>query len=399
MAAKPPTGRLASQEPQTRVKDAVLKRMAQAASQITTEAISEIERSHPWFGELNAADRSWITIVARAGIDGFLSWLRHPQDAAGPKAVFAAAPAELRRHVTLHQTVEMVRTTIDTVDGAIERIVPRGDRLAMHIAILQFSRELAFAAAAVYAKAAESRGAWDARLEAMVVDSVIRGEADEAAVSQAATLGWPSPRGIAVVIGATPGSPTQALEEMRPVAATHGWTFIGAPQGDRLVLVLGGDFEADHEILTGVRALANHFGDGPVVVGPVVTRLEDAVASARAALSGMRSVAGWPGAPRPVAATDLLPERALGGDGHARRTLAHDIYAPLLAAGGDLLETLVGFCDNGGSVEATARTLFVHPNTVRYRIKRIQEITGLLPTDPRDVYVLRMALTLGRLLG
>ena len=74
------------------------------------------------------------------------------------------------------------------------------------------------------------------------------------------------------------------------------------------------------------------------------------------------------------------------------------IYDPLLAAGGGLLETLVTFLDHGLSVEAAARALFVHANTVRYRLRRIHEVTGYSPTDPRDAYALRLALTLGRLL-
>ena len=57
------------------------------------------------------------------------------------------------------------------------------------------------------------------------------------------------------------------------------------------------------------------------------------------------------------------------------------------------------FLDQGLSVEATARTLFVHANTVRYRLRRVHEISGYSPTDPRDAYALRLALTLGRLLG
>jgi DNA-binding PucR family transcriptional regulator len=39
----------------------------------------------------------------------------------------------------------------------------------------------------------------------------------------------------------------------------------------------------------------------------------------------------------------------------------------------------------------------VHPNTVRYRLKRVAEITGLSPSNARDCYVLRLALTVGRL--
>jgi DNA-binding PucR family transcriptional regulator len=48
-------------------------------------------------------------------------------------------------------------------------------------------------------------------------------------------------------------------------------------------------------------------------------------------------------------------------------------------------------------VEAAARQLFVHPNTVRYRLRRVTDVVGLTPTDPRDAFTLRLALTLGRL--
>jgi len=41
--------------------------------------------------------------------------------------------------------------------------------------------------------------------------------------------------------------------------------------------------------------------------------------------------------------------------------------------------------------------LFVHPNTVRYRLRRIADFTGRDPTVPRDAYVLRVASTVGRL--
>jgi DNA-binding PucR family transcriptional regulator len=57
------------------------------------------------------------------------------------------------------------------------------------------------------------------------------------------------------------------------------------------------------------------------------------------------------------------------------------------------------YLNHGSSLEATARTLFVHANTVRYRLRRAAEVTGLTPADPRDSYTLRVALTLGRLEG
>ena len=138
------------------------------------------------------------------------------------------------------------------------------------------------------------------------------------------------------------------------------------------------------------------FGPGPVVVGPVAPDLAGAHASARDALSGLRAAPGWPAAPRPVAADDLLPERALAGDARGPRPARRGRRADL-AAGEELRHTLEVYLEGGGALESCARALFVHPNTVRYRLRRVSEITALDPADPRDALVLRTAVIVGRL--
>lgn len=383
--------------PPSAVREASARRLGASAAEMTTAALARIAEEHPWFAELDAEHRSWITLVARSGIDGFLEWFASAGRTQAPASVFAGAPRALARRITLNQTVDLVRTTIDTVEDRIASL-PEEEQSTLRIGILRYSREIAFAAAQVYARAAEVRGAWDARLEALVVDAVIRGEADESVVSRASTLGWASPPGISVVIGTAPSDPGRAVEAIRQIAARHSLDLLAAPQGDRLVLVLGGTLESDAQVLARVGDVVGQFGDGQVVVGPIVSDLSEAARSARAALSGMRAAKAWPEAPRPVAAEDLLPERALAGDGHARRRLANDLYRPVVQAGRDLVDTLAAFFDSGGSIEATARAQFVHPNTVRYRLRRIHELTGYSPLDPRGGYALRLALTLGRLL-
>jgi DNA-binding PucR family transcriptional regulator len=139
------------------------------------------------------------------------------------------------------------------------------------------------------------------------------------------------------------------------------------------------------------------FSDGPVVIGPTAPMLTAAYHSASEAISGMNAVGGWRGAPRPVLARELLPERALMGDASAIVALHTDVMGPLADAGPTLVETLDAFLDSGGAIEACARKLFVHPNTVRYRLKRITDFTGRDPTQPRDAYVLRVAATVGQL--
>ncbi len=122
-----------------------------------------------------------------------------------------------------------------------------------------------------------------------------------------------------------------------------------------------------------------------------------AARSARAAQAGIVAARAWPEAPRPVLADDLLPERALSGDATARRALVDRAYAPLADAGGSLLETLTAYLAHGGSLEACARSLYVHANTVRYRLRRVAEVSGWTPSAPRERFVLQTALALGRL--
>ncbi len=56
-----------------------------------------------------------------------------------------------------------------------------------------------------------------------------------------------------------------------------------------------------------------------------------------------------------------------------------------------LLDTFRAFLDNNGSVPETAAALFCHPNTVRYRLKRIEERTGRSLNNPRQLAELCLA--------
>lgn len=381
--------------------DRVADRLAKAVGPLASATLARMEAELPWYRDLSASDRSWIGVVAQNGISAFVRWYREPgaDPDHSPGYVFGIAPTALTRVVSLEQTVAMVRMTISVVEERVEDLLGPTDGATARTAILYFSREVAFAAAEVYARAAEMRGAWDARLESLVVDSLLRGEADEAVRSRAAALGWESSSLVTVVVGHAPTSahsgPQTVIEAVRRSARQIDMDSLCAVQGDRLVVVLGGVDDPDK----AGAAVVEHFGAGAVVVGPLVEDMLTASVSARSAVAGLRAAPGWPQAPRPVAANDLLPERSLAGDGHARHHLVSSVYTPLLTGDAVLLDTASAFVDASCSVERSARALIVHANTVRYRLRRIELLTGLCPSDPRDAYTLRVAITLGRLLA
>ena len=77
--------------------------------------------------------------------------------------------------------------------------------------------------------------------------------------------------------------------------------------------------------------------------------------------------------------------------------LVEEIIAPLRRSDPMLVDTLAAFLEQAGSLEATARLLFVHVNTVRHRLRRIETLAGRSPTEPRDALAFRLALVWDRL--
>jgi sugar diacid utilization regulator len=67
--------------------------------------------------------------------------------------------------------------------------------------------------------------------------------------------------------------------------------------------------------------------------------------------------------------------------------------------GTELLATLACYFRENSSPQRTARSLHVHPNTVAYRIRRIQEITGLQLDTYRDRLMAQVALEIIDALG
>jgi DNA-binding PucR family transcriptional regulator len=392
--------------PVSTVSPATRRALEQASGGLAATSVTAMAERLPWFRRLSADQRAGVLLVTQAGVTNFVAWLGEPGETIRLTAeAFRNAPRDLARRISLRHTVELVRVAIEAFEEQLPRhAADEHERRVLTEGILRFGREIAFAAASVYASAAESRGAWDARLEALVVDGVVRGEIDDALISRASALGWDADQPVTVLVGAPPedreDSSTEPLAGLRHAATRLGRSVLLGVQGSRLVVLLSGEqpgllHHDDGQPGSSAR-LAGAFGAGPVVVGPTAATLASAHASARDALQGLRAVDGWADAPRPVRTADLLPERAVAGDPFARTELVERVVTPLRVAGGELTRTLTTYLDGGGALESCARALYVHPNTVRYRLRRVSEITGRDPTDARDALVLRIALILGR---
>lgn len=375
-------------------KKQTLSWLRNISGEMSSATLARLERDLSWYKDMPPSRRSAVGMVAQAGITSFISWYESPHSTPWIAAdVFGVAPRELLRSVSLQQTLQLIKVTVEVVEDFLKDAPDE-----LREGILHYSRDIAFAAADVYARAAEARGLWDARLEALVVDSILSGEYDQELPSRIAALGWTGHGEVSVIVGTSPRMVD--VDAIRRTARHHDTDVLVGVQGNRLVVVVGRRLEEEgtHEVASFIdiaAALDESFGPGTYVVGPTVPAVVDAVKSAKAALAGFSVAKSRREPPRPLLADDVLPERALAGDPLARRALIQGIYEPLRDHALDLLGTVWTYFETGHSLEATARELFVHPNTVRYRLKKVIEVVAWDPGVPRDALTIHLAVILG----
>ena len=164
------------------VQAETVRRLERATGALGTAAMAAMDERLPWFAAMSAENRSWLGLVAQAGIAAFVNWVKHPERArpAVTGEVFGTAPRELARAISLQQAVEMVRVVVRRGRG------PEWTSWLRRAATPTQGRPCSGYTQGDRVRRgpgrrdrAEARGAWDARLEALVVNSLVRGEGSE----------------------------------------------------------------------------------------------------------------------------------------------------------------------------------------------------------------------------
>jgi PucR-like helix-turn-helix protein len=154
-----------------------------------------------------------------------------------------------------------------------------------------------------------------------------------------------------------------------------------------LAVVLIPDAEGRHR-----RRVLEAMAGGRVVVGPP-REWWSVKSSYRRALRTRALATGGSGV---LDTEDHLVELVLGADRGAAEDLRRRVLAPLAGlrpnAAERLAETLRAWVLHLGRRDAVAQSLFVHPQTVRYRMSQLRELYGDRLDDPTTILELTVAL-------
>jgi DNA-binding PucR family transcriptional regulator len=227
------------------------------------------------------------------------------------------------------------------------------------------------------------------RRRSALLEALLTGHpgADGGPWEAAKLLGIPPNADLIVVAAATAGLAEESMVGIEGRLAARGVVSVW-----RLTPTLQvGLIAAQHRQVDTALSVLREAVTARTGVSPVYRTLADtprALHLARVALAALRQPELRVFSPSPLAAL-------LASDPDEGRRLVQQIFGGLLDLPPDdrraLLDTLRAYLDHDGSAEQAGRVLHCHPNTVRYRLRRLHELTGRSLTDPRDIAELTAA--------
>jgi len=278
------------------------------------------------------------------------------------------------------------------VEAGVAGGLPPATLYGLGEAIFAYIDAISAESVAGYAEEQSARaGEVERRRRAVVRLLDRRPPAAEETVRAAADLaGWPLPRRLAALVLARTAA-GEADADARAVARRIDPAAVGA-EVDGTALVLVPDPEAPGRAAVLERAL----GGRPAALGPAGGWAQAGVSAARARAAAKLLADGRLAGEPPVEADAHLALLALHADPALAAALADRALEPLRTVRAPtrdrLRETLRAWLDEPGQIGSIAGRLGVHPQTVRYRVRRLRELYGAALDDPEERLALALAL-------
>jgi hypothetical protein len=371
-----------------KVAKALRTHLAEVADSAVRSIIDEVPSyAGAWSGRMGEVIRNAVQLA----LGGFLT-LATRQDADAPKApaiegAYQLGRGEARSGRTAEALLAAYRIGAraswrDMADVAVEAGVDAGQLAKFAELVFAYIDELSAASVAGHTDELESSGRVRQRNLERLAGALLSGAPADAVNAAAERADWEPPGALTAIV--LPESQvSHAVTALDPGTLQPG-DVPGLPQGHASLLVpTAGSATSRRTLLRALRGT-------DAVVGPAVPWL-DVVASHRRALRC--AALGIEGL---VDSDDHLAALVLAADPSAREDLRARVLAPLAdlrpATAEKLTDTLRSWLLHHGRRDAVAEELFVHAQTVRYRVGQLREIYGDRLEDPAFVLEATLAL-------
>ncbi|MEU3063568.1 helix-turn-helix domain-containing protein [Streptomyces subrutilus] len=382
------------------IREDLSRRLAAAADRLTDRMLAEDPACAAPSGR--AELREHVHRHLRQAVDGLVRASRGlPVELADSRA---AGALRAERGLPLAPLLRAYRRGGRALWLALTEAVAAHDRAALPLllpgaaALWDVLDQMTDAVAESYRLVETARGAHDRERRTALLDALLDGAAGAAgplAAEAAARFGLPE-RGRFAVVAVAAGGPDPAAGGARPRAPLPEGP--GGPDAPRVWWRVRADGESGlvelgHHPLDCVRDLLAPLGVR-AGVSPVVEAPAELARAHRLALLALRT-APRSGGPGTAVLDERLPAALVAAEDELAGRLRQVVLGPVLALPAEdrrvLLETLGTWLACRGSTTYAAQRLYCHRNTVSNRLRRLEQLTGRVLTDPRHVVELALA--------
>lgn len=372
-----------------RVAETLRSRLAEVADSAVVSIVAEVPSyAGAWSGRMGEVIRNAVQLA----LGGFLT-LATRQDADAPKAPAIEGAYQLGRGEARNgRTVEALLAAYrigaraswrDMADVAVEAGVDASQLARFAELVFAYIDELSAASVAGHTDELESSGRVRQRNLERLARALLTGAPADAVNAAAERAGWEPPGALTAVI--LPESQvSHALTALDPGTLQPTDDVPDLPEGHASLLVPSTGSDASR------RAVLRALRGTDAVVGPSTTWLEASGSHRRALRCAALGLEGL------VDSDDHLAALVLCADSAARADLRARVLAPLAdlrpSTAEKLTDTLRSWVLHHGRRDAVAEELFVHAQTVRYRVGQLREVYGDRLEDPAFVLDATLAL-------
>ena len=371
------------------VADALRTHLAEVADRVVLAIIDEVPS---YAGALTGRMGEVIRNAVQLALGGFLT-LATRQDDSVPRAPAIEGAYQLGRgEARSGRTVEALlaayrvgaRTSWrDMADAAVDAGIDAGQLARFAELVFAYIDELSAASVAGHTDELESSGRVRQRNLERLARALLNAAPADAINAAAERADWDPPGALTAVV--LPESQvSHALTALDPHTLQPTDEVPGLPEGHAVLLVPStGSATARRTLLRALRGT-------DAVVGPSTPWLEAAASHRRTLRCAALGLEGL------VDSDDHLAALVLTADADARADLRAKVLAPLAdlrpSTAEKLTDTLRSWLLHHGRRDAVAEELFVHAQTVRYRVGQLREVYGDRLEDPAFVLDATLAL-------
>ncbi|OKL46173.1 hypothetical protein BSR29_07940 [Boudabousia liubingyangii] len=366
--------------------------LAPQISPLAQRLYRECTTAKTWIGRAFNDDGPLVVRLTQIVLQGYCQALLNDQerlDLSAFRAAINQALQELLVGRSREEFIAYLRATAEQFLPMFGTQLSSAQRECLTHTHLAYTRDLAFWAAD-YAVRTGARGSiQDEEAQNIAVQALLAGR--QTAADKLADLGWGQLGTIVVAHGEGLVLPEQSAAVRRRLASQSiKWQWYS--QDQHYLLMLG----AEQPILERMTELVHEIAkllEKPMVM----TNTESGLASLIPLMESLKLASHGrtanPQVEQVTSVEELLPEIICLSGAEVASPYLERFLAPMENLDEEYVQTLRAYLSAGADPKLAAKLLYVHANTVRYRITKISKLTGWDLGNPRFNFCLQVALS------